>query len=151
MSPMNSQDGNVRKLNQMEAGSNEVILRVSSYFPLQLFPDSIVVDKNKIDIVHRDFFWTKSVFTILLEDLTTINVFTGPLFATVRFEVRGYEQNPEPIKHLPVKDAVRLREIVLGLTKATREAVDLTNVDEKGMIKKLRSIGQIQENIHSAI
>lgn len=141
---------NTQELRDLSEGADEVVFRANAFFPFQLFPDSITVDKNKIDIVYRQFFWTKRLFTILLDDLTTIKITTGPLFSTVYFEVRGYEVNPEPVTYLKKADAIRLRDIVIGLAKAKKENVNLTKVTDK-KVKLLEKIGNPHEDIKAAV
>lgn len=139
-----------QKLDQIEKGSDQIIYRATSVFPFDLFPNSIIVDKNKIDIVYRYFFWTKNIFSIMLLDLTNIRLTTGPFFATVYFEVRGYETNPPQIEYLKKHDAIELREIVIGLTKATHERISIDNITTS-RIRKLKRIGNTGERLTAAI
>lgn len=138
------------KLAAMVSDSDKIIYRVEQAFPFNIFPDSITVDKNKIDIVYRHFLWQKEIFTILIEDLTTIKVTTGPIYAMVFFEVRGYERNPEPVEYLSKTDAITLREYVLGLAKAAKERAPLEKLTKKSM-RTLRKVGTSQENLTAAV
>ncbi len=148
--PLATMQDDLINLENFGNGANKIIYRAEAFFPLDLFPDSISVDKNKIDIVHREFFWTKRVFSILIEDLTTIKLSTGPVFATVYFEVRGYEKNPEPITYIKKADAIKLRNIVIGLAKAKKENINLNKVDSK-RVNALNKIGDTHENVHAAM
>lgn len=134
----------------MNRNSVQILCRVQQAFPFNIFPDSITVDPNKIDIVYRNFFWEKQVFTILIEDLTTIKINTGIVYASANFEVRGYEKNPDPINHLSKKDAIKLHQIVIGLSKAVRDNMKI-NLEKKDNLKKLRSIGKTREDLTAAI
>jgi hypothetical protein len=60
--------------------SHEVLASVRTVFPLTLFPDSIVVDRTKISLIKRDFFWTSNTISFQIEDVLNVSCGTGPLF-----------------------------------------------------------------------
>ena len=96
---------------------NKILMRIHSVFPFDLFPDTITLQKDKIDIIHRPFFFTKEVFTVFINDIRTIRINSGPFFATLSFELKGMmeEQNPEPISFLRKKSAKKIRKLALNL------------------------------------
>lgn len=96
---------------------NKEIMRIRSVFPFDLFPNTIILQKNKIDIIHRPFFYTKQVFTVFINDIRTVKINSGPFFASLSFELKGMvdEQNPEPIHFLRKKSAQKLRKLALNL------------------------------------
>lgn len=141
-----------KKSGRLESNSNEILCHVTSAFPFQLFPDSITVDQNKIDIVYKNFFWNKYLFTILHEDLTTIKIHTGILFASAHFEVRGYETNPDPVTNLYIKDAIRLHHVIIGVNKLIKQTNDSKLHGRKDKLeKKIEKIGKTNEDIASAV
>jgi hypothetical protein len=93
------------------------LMKIHSVFPFDLFPNTIALQKNKIDIIHRHFFFTKEVFTVFINDIRTIRIHSGPFFATLSFELKGMteEQNPEPISFLRKKNAHKIRGLALKL------------------------------------
>src|SRR3989344_3628797 len=88
----------IGKLKTLADETETVIYKASSVFPFQLFPDKIIIDKNKVSIIRKMLFF-KRIFPILYEDIQTVKVNRGILLAAVEFEVRGYEQNPRPVLH----------------------------------------------------
>src|SRR5687767_8473081 len=80
----------IKKLDVLTTETESVIYQVASVFPFQLFPDKIIVDKNKVTIVRKQLLY-KRIFPILLEDIRTVKVTRGPFFASIEFEVSGYE------------------------------------------------------------
>ena len=74
--------------------SQSVLLKISSTFPFDLFPDSLVVDENKVSIIHRDFM-TEHVHSILIEDITDITVNTSIFFRNSSFN----RQQQSPLPH----------------------------------------------------
>jgi len=104
----------------MVSDKDKVIMKIHSAFPFDLFPNKIVLKKNKIDVIHRPFFYARNVFTVFISDIRTIIISTGPFFATLSFELRGMnnDQNPNPIRFLRKKDARQLRKLALSLCEA---------------------------------
>jgi len=130
--------------------TNEKIYSCQSVFPFTLFPDIIKVDQYKIDIIYSIFFFSKSVFTILLKDVRTVKVDSGLFFATLNIEVIGYEKNPTPVRFLPKAAAFKLRDIIMGLVAAKRNKVDLATIDEKTLKADAQKVGSTRENLMSS-
>lgn len=101
---------------KMISNENKVIMKIHSVFPFDLFPNSIILKKNKIDIIHRPFFFARNVFTVFISDIRTIIISSGPFFATLSFELKGMnnDQNPNPTRFLRKKDARQLRKLALS-------------------------------------
>lgn len=96
---------------------NKEIMRIRSVFPFDLFPNTIILKKNKIDIIHKQFFFTKQVFTVFINDIRTIEISNDPFFASLSFELKGmtHEQNPEPVRFLRKSRARKFRKLALNL------------------------------------
>lgn len=134
------------KLDKLRKATDRLIYKCESMFPFTLFTDSVLIDLNKVDIVYRNFFFSESVFTLMFEDVRTVKVSNGPIFATMRFEVTGYEQNPAPVSFLPKSEAGVARQIILGLTVAKREGINLEELENKMIRKKAAEIGATHNN-----
>lgn len=132
-----------QKLQAMASGTDEVLLEISSVFPFQLFPDTVILDKNKVSIVHRALLF-KRIFPLLYTDIQTVRVNKSILFSALEFEVRGYDRNPRPVTHLDPLEAEKAERYILGLVNAKRERVDLSRVD--GIKKTLAKLGNTNES-----
>lgn len=62
-------DRQLKKLNNLINNSHRILYEAASVFPFDFFPDRIVIDENKINIIHGVFFYSNKIFTILLEDV----------------------------------------------------------------------------------
>lgn len=134
-------------LDKVVDASKRLLYKCSTVFPMTLFPDTVVVDQNKVDIVYSNFFFSKSVFTIMVDDIRTVKVNAGPFFATMMFEVIGYERNPEPVRFLPKRSAFEVRRLIMGLIAARKERVNLEKIDPRIVKKKVLEIGAEQEQL----
>ena len=142
----------VSKLNNLVKRSNRILFEADTVFPLDLFPDTIRIDENKVDIIARQFLSTKHVLTIMIDSINTVTLSTGPIFATLNFEVNGfvtgYEVKPGPIRHLWKRDAVKIRRIVLGLVAARNENIKLEEIPPAALRPKVEQIGKAKEFTH---
>jgi hypothetical protein len=132
-----------KKLDNLASSMQKPLMAITSVFPFSFFPDSIVVDKKKVDVIHRSFFATKRVFTIFIDDIRTVRVSNGLFFATIRFEVKGFEQNPQPVKYLRKHEAKKIRDLIIGLVTTDMEDIDISKIPEKQAKKKLTKIGRV--------
>jgi len=122
-----------------------VIYRLNSVFPFDLFPDSIVIDHNKVSIVRRTGPFSQKIFPIALADIKTVTVYSGILFASLTLEIAGYEQNPGTVIKLNKFKAQKARKIIMGLIVANRQEIDLSKLSTKQLSRDLPKIGKTND------
>lgn len=140
-----------KQIDKLTKKAGKVLLKIKSVFPFDLFPDTLIVDENKVDIIYYKFFFEKNYFSALIKNINSVHVNTGILFASMTFELTGYESNPEPIKYLWVKDAIKARRIILGLISAAKENVDVSRITSNDLAKKMEEIGNIKDEVKPAV
>lgn len=130
------------KLNTLVNNASDLIFEIKAVFPFDWFRDSIVVDKTKVNLIYRNFFFSKKIFPILIKDIRNVTIDTNPFFASLTFEIKGYELNPQTIKHLQRGQAFRAHNIIMGMVACDREGVDLTNLSKDEILQKVEQIGE---------
>lgn len=60
--------------------ASKPLLWIKAVFPFDLFPEEIIVDRFKIDIIKKDFFATQSTLTIPLSGTVTVDVYKSLFF-----------------------------------------------------------------------
>ncbi len=136
----------IDKLEKLTQETESVIYEVSAVFPFQLFPDKLIVDKNKITVVRKDLLM-KRIYPVLIEDVITVKVQRGPIFASIDLEVRGFEINPTPLNFVWPEHASKAEKYIMGLIKAKREGIDLTKLTVAQIKKRLAQIGGTTEEV----
>lgn len=131
-----------KKLRQVVSSTDSPLLSVKTVFPFSFFPERISVYRLKVDILFHHFFFSYSVFTILIDDLVSAKISTNLFFASLSFELKNFEKNPEPINFLPVTPAARFQHLVNGLIAARNAKVDLTTLSDEELLDKVLAIGQ---------
>lgn len=135
------------KLSEL-ADKSTIIFQTQSAFPFQLFPDKIIVELDKITIVRRSFAM-KNVFPILLDNLNSISVTRGFFFASLSFEITGYETNPGDIEFLWASDAAKAKRIIMGLVNARKQGVDVSKIPLEELKSDLEEIGKTTGDIET--
>ncbi len=138
-----------QKLHHLMNRSQTPLLEVTTVFPFDLFPDTIVIDATKVHIIDREFFFTEEIHSIPIKNIVDIYVDTGPFFATLRILPQLIFQNQiTQIPKLWKSDAMKARDVIQGLILATKENINVTNlpdeVDTDQLQHDLQSLGRPQ-------
>lgn len=123
--------------------TNEVLLRIKTLFPFDFFPDEIIVDRYKINVIKSDFFLSKRTITIPLSSSIGVKVNSGPLFSQVEIFDPDGGQVTIHLENVPNQAAEKFRELVQGLVVAIRYGVNLTEMNKSELLKSAYNWGGI--------
>jgi hypothetical protein len=127
----------VQESHQILAGAQTVIL------PTNLFPDSVVVDRTKITITKRNFFWSADVISIRIEDVLNVATSTGPLFGSLTVSSRVMNSTDHyEINYFWRKDAVYLKQIIQGYMIAQHNKIKTSHLSRQELISTLLELGR---------
>lgn len=132
----------INHIRRLVKRSNQVIARASTVFPMTLFPDSIVVDRTKITIIKRDFFFTSRVISIQIEDILNVEAGVGPFFGSITIASRVMST----IDHFQINyfwrdDAITLKHIIQGYVIAKHNNIDTSGLSRKELVDTLIGLG----------
>ena len=136
-----------KKFERTLESSKRVLFSAKSVFPFDLFPDEIVIDENKVDIVYGIFFYSREVFSIPLMNINSAKSTTTLLFGELSIELEGYNENPLPVKYLWNSDALSARRIINGLITLQKQNVNLTKLDLTRAKDQVEEIGKALEHV----
>lgn len=130
------------KLKKMVRRSHQVLANVRTVFPLTLFPDSIVVDRTKISITYRSFFWSSRVISFQVEDVLNVSSSVGPLFGSLTIASRVMST----VDHFPVNflwrsDAIFLKQLIQGHIIAKNNKLETDQLGRSEMVAMLCELG----------
>lgn len=130
------------KLKNIVTKSHEVLMSANTVFPITLFPDTVTVDRTKITITRRDFFWTSDVISFRIEDVLNVSASVGPFFGALTIASRVMSTVDHfKINHLWRNDAIRLKHIIQGYVIAQHNSIDTAHLPTKELIDTLRELG----------
>lgn len=123
--------------------SNQILARANTIFPLDLFPDSIVLDRAKLTVVRRTFFFTEDVMSIRIEDILNASAAVGPFFGSVTIATRVLSSNDHfTIYKLWRKDALHLKHMIQGYVIARHNNISCDHLSREEMIRTLVELGR---------
>ncbi len=135
----------LRKIQNLTNNSN-VLFKATAVFPFDFFPDNLSVDKNKVNIVYKEFFASEDIHSILIKNIKDIEIETSPFFATIKIVPDGYPASPIRITYLKKKEAIKARRIIQGLMTCYKEGIDLAKIKSNSLIQKIEDLGQTRES-----
>lgn len=129
-------------LKKMVKESSEVLASARTVFPMTLFPDSIIVDRSKITIVKRDFFWTSRVISIQIEDILNVESGVGPFFGSLNVASRVMST----VDHFRIdyfwrSDAIFLKHLIQGYVIAKHNKIDTNQLTREEVVETLTELG----------
>lgn len=129
-------------LKKLVAQSHEVLMTANTVFPITLFPDTVTVDRTKVTITRRDFFWSSDVMSIRIEDVLNVTATVGPLFGSLTVASRVMSTIDHfKINHFWRTDAIRLKHIIQGYVIAQHNKIDTAHLERGELIDTLMELG----------
>lgn len=129
---------------------NQELLVLKSFWIFDLFPDTMVIQENNITIIYKKFFYNSAIYTIPYSRVTDINLYTGPIFASLAVVCKDPPENYE-MKYLIRKDAVEAKKIIDGILAKDTNKVQLpepvTPRDKRKILKERANTQTIDDEI----
>jgi hypothetical protein len=142
-SAVSSSQTKQKELQKIVAQSHEVLMVANTVFPITLFPDTVTVDRTKVTITRRDFFWSSDVMSIRIEDVLNVSASVGPLFGSLTVASRVMSTIDHfQINHFWRNDAIRLKHIIQGYVIAQHNKIDTAHLSRKELIDTIVELGQ---------
>lgn len=122
--------------------SHEVLASANTVFPITLFPDTVFVDRTKVTIIRRNFFWSSDVMSIRIEDVLSVSASVGPLFGSLTIAIRVMSTIDHfRIDHFWRNDATYLKHIIQGYVIAQHNNLDTSHLPMEELVAMLRELG----------
>ncbi len=129
--------------------SNEVLARASTIFPLKLFPDTVILDRAKLTVIRRQFFYSEDVMSIRIEDILNVSASVGPFFGSLTVATRVLSSDDHfTINKLTRRDAQHLKHIIQGYVIARHNAIECDHLTLEQLINTLHELGQETGTTH---
>ncbi|OGK18934.1 hypothetical protein A2866_05020 [Candidatus Roizmanbacteria bacterium RIFCSPHIGHO2_01_FULL_39_8] len=135
------------KLYNLTNKSKEILLKIHSIFPFDLFPNTIVVDEVKVSVIYRFFFASEQIRDILIKDIRSVYVDSSIFFAALNISFvwpRLIKEKTTTINYLRKNDALRAKNIIEGLMITSYENVEIKDIEKTTLVKNVSTIGRTQ-------
>jgi hypothetical protein len=144
-SVLNNPDKPIHTFSKLEAvvkKAQNILVKSTAMFPFQLFPDTITIDRQKLTVVHRDFFTTKQTVSVQFSDIKNIQADIGPFFGSLTVTSEHFINNTQTIKNLPKQEVLKIQQLVQGFIIAHKENVDLSEIGDHKLVELLNQLGR---------
>ena len=131
----------VKRLTHVAVLGHDVLFRANTVFPFNLFPDTVIVDREKLTFITRYFFSIAKITAIPIRDLLNVEADIGPFFGSVHTSSRFFITTPYSIKFMWRKDAIQLRRLLQGYIIANEQDIDCTKIEKVKLIALLNDLG----------
>ena len=128
-----------KKIEQLLANKKK-LYQIFSVFPLQLAPDQLIIDTQKVTIIYNQFFGETFSESFLLDQIGDVDLELGFLFGSLHILSLSHEKQWIKISQLKRDEVLRAKRIIEGLIIAKREGITLDNSDE-GLVDELEKLG----------
>ncbi len=132
----------IDKLRNIARKSHEVLVSVNTVFPLTFFIDTVIVDRTKVTIIYRTFFFTARTISIRIEDILNVTCSVGPFFGSVMISSRVMNSTDHfEVNRMWRHDATVLKHIIQGYMIALHNKVDTDQLSRDELIEHLTELG----------
>lgn len=136
-------DDSKLELAQTISNSHDVLVTAVTVFPFTLFPDTVSLDRTKLTIIHREFFWTSEVMSIRIEDILNVTADAGPFFGSLKVYTRFFNnEKPYFISYLRRNDAIKIKRILQGYIIALQKKINCSTMKTEDLAQVLYDLGQ---------
>lgn len=133
---------NADKLKKVVKRSHEILGSANTVFPVTLFPDTIIVDRTKLSIIQRDFFWTSNTISFQIEDILNVSCGIGPMFGSLTIASRVMSTVDHfRVNYLWRKDAIFLKHLIQGHVIAKQSKLETDHLTREEMVETLCELG----------
>lgn len=116
--------------------SNRCIIRISSMFPWDIFPNTIQVEESRVTFIFRQFLSSQS-HSVNIKDISNVFIQTSLFFARIQVASRTFVENDIAIGHLDAKKAQKVQMVIEGLRTFAENNIDTSNYEIPELIAKI--------------
>ena len=127
--------------------SHEILYKANTVFPFNLFPDTIVIDKEKLTIIARYFFWVAKITSVPIRDILNVEADVGPFLGSIHLTSRYFFTNPHTLNYLWRHDALKIQQLLQGFIIANERGIDCSAIDQGQLEELLEHLGETNEKL----
>lgn len=129
-------------LRNLVARSHETLASITTVFPFTLFPDTLLLDRTKITIIKRNFFFSSEIMSIRIEDILNVTSGIGPFFGSITIASRVLSSEDHfTINYFWRHDAVHMKHLIQGYVIAQHNGIDTKHLERRELLSTLNELG----------
>ncbi len=120
--------------------SNRILYSISShYFPIDLFPNTLVIEEGRVNIVTRQLF-SSQVYSVDIRNISNVLINTTFFFSQLVIVSKTFEENEIEIQYLRKSEAIFARRIIEGLRTFENQNITTSSYTKKELLLKLQQL-----------
>lgn len=128
--------------------AHRVLVEIRTHhFPIDLFPDTIKVDEEKVTVTKRWFLLSAEVYSVDLVNISNVLINTTPFFAQLVLVSKTFEENTIAIKDLWINDAIYVRRIIEGMRTMISNKIDTSVYSRSELVSKLEELSNLDKEV----
>lgn len=133
---------NPTELKNIVNKSNEMLATATTVFPFTLFPDTITLDRTKITIIKRNFFFSNETLSIRIEDVLNVAARVGPILGSITIASRVLSSEDHfTINQFWRGDATHIKHMIQGYVIALHNKIEVAHLNRDELIETLAELG----------
>ncbi len=126
----------------MISKSNEVLVKATTVFPLTPFPDTVILDRTKLTVIRRNFFFSEDVMSIRIEDILNVSANIGPFFGSITIATRVMSTDDHfTIYNFWREDVMHLKHMIHGYVIARHNNIPCDHLTLEQLVHTLQELG----------
>lgn len=138
----NADPTETEKLLSLTENSQYNLFIARTVFPFVLFADTIKIDRQKLTIVHNDFFRVSQTSSVEIKKIINVQTDLGVFFGSIIITSDHFRNNTQRLKFLKRKDAVAVQCLLEGFMIAHRANIDTDNIERGKLFDMLSGLGK---------
>ncbi len=135
-----------KKMDELIANSQKPLYKLSTIFPLDLFPNQLIIELDHVNIYFREFFFTGQMRSVPIQNIGEVIIETSPLFTRLKIIEGMIGTGIELIlKYVRRQEAMKAKRIIMGLMIANKQGIDLSDLKPEEVSIKVEALGKAQE------
>lgn len=123
--------------------TNESLCSMKTVFPIKLFTHEVVLDRTKLTVTRRNFFFSSDTMSIRIEDILNVTVGVGPFFGVITVATRVLSSDDHfTLNRFWRKDAIHMKHMIQGFVIARHNNIRIDHLEHDELVKTLTEIGQ---------
>lgn len=130
------------KIVTLAHASDSILFKASTFFPFTFFPNTIIIDKTKVTIIERLFFFHQNTTSYAIEDILNVEVDSSIFFSILTCLTRYDNKKAFRLSYLKRGDATFAKKLLQGLIIAKREGVHIEELSKEEILTYGEVIGK---------
>lgn len=130
------------KLSEIIEKSQDNLLFAKSISIFGLRTNTIKIDRQKLTIVHSEFFSSSQTYSTQIKDIMNVQADVGPFFGNIMITSKYFLNNTQSIKFLWRKDVYKVQRLLQGFMIAHQADIKTSNIKDEELLPMLIKLGE---------